>query len=59
MAEEVENETAGLGPNHEDISSAKRSRSNRRTARMKRLIAFDLDGTLAEPKQPIDVEMGG
>ena len=26
---------------------------------MKKLVAFDLDGTLAEPKQPIDAEMGG
>src|SRR5689334_3273888 len=27
-------------------------------ARMKKLIAFDLDGTLAESKQAIDAEMG-
>lgn len=26
---------------------------------MKKLVAFDLDGTLAEPKQPIDAEIGG
>ena len=26
---------------------------------MKRLVAFDLDGTLAESKQPIDPEMAG
>ena len=26
---------------------------------MKKLIAFDLDGTLAESKSPVDAEMGG
>jgi hypothetical protein len=56
---QVENATAGLGPNHEDISPAKRSQSGRHAVRMKKLSTFDLDGTLAEPKQPIDAEMGG